>query len=209
VRPYNRLTYWENRNRVRTLGVFKQLVVDYFGNIDQDRVTGERTENNISRAFREQINRDLMKVHQIVSQAGVNTIIEHPSLRRFDLLINIFATNQLPSTQDRLFDFIDMAIGVYEHDKRKSLLRVWNPLFWIGYILEFLATIPFMIIGGLGFDRAKFEYSPAGKLTKGILEVLEGIASLTTIWVYRVTISSFIVKVVKLILNIFSVFPQK
>lgn len=188
MRYYKKIPYWENIQRVDILNEFKNLVIDYFNNVEIGRLTGVKGNENAIRA-RESINKKIKKVRLIISTSGVNPIlILSPSIghsgveKKIDLVYDIFIFHNYEIHPSHLIDFIDRSIGVYEEDELNSKLRTLNPFFWLGLVLEFIVNLPFKLIGELGFNQSKFESSSIGRITKLFLKLITIIASLITIY---------------------------
>ena len=188
MRYYKKIPYWENVLRVDILNEFRNLVIDYFNNVEIGRFSGVKENENAIRA-RESINKKLKKVRLIILTAGVTTTLNlSPSIgysvveKKIDLVYDIFIFHNYEIHHSHLIDFIDRSIGVYEDDKLNSKLRTVNPFFWLGLVLEFIVNLPFKLIGELGFNQSKFETSSVGRITKLFLKLITIIASFITIY---------------------------
>ena len=78
-------------------------------------------------------------------------------------------------------DELDRVIGVYETDRRNSIFRTFNPLWWIGNLAGWLVRLPFRAIGAAGFDADKAEASVPGRIAKVVLYTVTIAAALLTI----------------------------
>ena len=72
---------------------------------------------------------------------------------------------------NEVYDCIERAIGVYEHDRTASIIRTVNPFFWINKIIMTIVSIPFRVLGNIGFNKGKAEASLSGRIFKGILYI--------------------------------------
>ena len=174
---YKKITYWENRKRVKLLSKFRDLVVDYFNNVEYNFLHIKENQNTLR--IRQEINLHLDRVYSYIIYTGVNPKIYYsppPAVGgiagNIDLIHNIFNLHMFDIPVQNLIDFIDRAIGIYEEDKINSLLRTFNPFFWLGRLVDFIVGIPFKFIGKIGFNREKVEASIVGKIIKGILYLL-------------------------------------
>ena len=182
MRYYKKIPYWENIQRVNILNEFRNLVIDYFSNVEIGRFTGVKGNEKSIRA-RESINKKINKVHSIIIKSGVNPIIGHSGgEKKLDLVHGVFVFHKYEIHPSYLIDFIDRSIGVYEEDELNSKLRTVNPFFWLGLVLEFIVNLPFKLIGELGFNQSKFEASSIGKVMKLFLQLITIIASFYTIY---------------------------
>ena len=71
-----------------------------------------------------------------------------------------------------------MAYGVYRSDCRAALYRTFNPLWGLFRGLLWLARIPFVVLGAIGFDAARAEGNALGKVFKSIFALMTATASL-------------------------------
>ena len=188
MKYYTKILIWENKRRVNILVDFRKLIIKYFDNTKLDWMEKELEENEIANATRVKINRILDEVHSIVIFAGLNPSIRYtppPAIGGYiqdvNLIHNIFIIHRFDIPPDSLLDFIDRAIGIYENNSRSSFFRTINPLFWIGIIFDFIARLPFNLIGRIGFNSKKAEESLLGKIIKGILYLITVVASFLTI----------------------------
>ena len=62
-------------------------------------------------------------------------------------------------SSEHVINFLERSIGVYQSDKRKSVLRTCNPFWLIGQLLDWLSHIPFILIGSAGFNETRAEQS--------------------------------------------------
>jgi len=78
-------------------------------------------------------------------------------------------------------DVIERAIGIYENDRLNALFRTVNPLFWIGLILDYIVSLPFKVIGKVGFNQKKIESLITGRVIKGTLYLIMVLAAFLTV----------------------------
>ncbi len=182
---YKKITIWENYRRTKLLLEFRNLVVTYFANL---LVSGRRVENKKAQQARIEINMILDKTYFVVISAGVKPTIYYsppPSIGGLegdiDLIHNIFNLYRYQIEPRKILDFIERAIGIYENDRHNALLRTLNPLFWLGLILDYIVSLPFKVIGKIGFNQEKIESSITGKIIKGILYFITVLASFLTV----------------------------
>jgi len=188
---YKKITIWENRRRVKLLNEYKVLVSTYFNNIEQSDLSLNVRENEKAKQIRTGINKNLDRIHSFIVLAGINPRINYyPPPAVGGLVVNIDTVNDIFNLHhfqigpQQLLDFIDRAIGIYENDKRNSLLRTRNPLFWLGLIIDYIVSLPFKIIGYIGFDQNKIESSNIGKIVKGIFYLIVFFSSFLAVLKY-------------------------
>lgn len=185
---YNKITVFENRRRVRALEEFRELVNGYFDNIEYNWMADEPIEDQRAQDIRSQINLRLRRASRIVYLAGVSTIFYyHPPpavgglAGEVDLLANIFNLHRLQLDIRKVLDHIDRALGVYNDDRTNSTIRTYNPFFWIGMVFNYLVSLPFVLLGKVGFNQSKIEESIIGKIAKILFQLMIWIAAFLTI----------------------------
>jgi len=187
---YNYIHYWSNKYRLEKLRYFRELLLEYKSNISFSFLSlGGVSENNNAIELHVKINNILIEVDQIILAAGVSETLNNKILGDYDVVLNVFNFNDNESlfkgNYPALMDTVERAIGVYISDKKKSILRSFNPFFWLGYILECVVALPFKFVGMLfGFDSAKAETSPIGKLIKGLESIILILAAILAIMHY-------------------------
>ena len=98
-----------------------------------------------------------------------------------DLIENIFNLDQFDIGPSNLLAVIDRAIAKYDSNRKAALVRTFNPFFYLGWILDTISDLPFIVIGILGFNRQKIKTSAIGRLVKGILYLTIIVAAVLTI----------------------------
>ena len=185
---YNKITIFENHRRVSALEEFSELVNGYFDNIEYTRLMHHPIENQRAQDIRSQINLRLKKASKIINLVGVPTSFYYsppPAIgglaANIELLANIFNLYQYRMGRRNVLDCIDQAVGVYNDDRTNSILRTISPFFWIGMVFNYLVSLPFVLLGKVGFDRSKIEENIIGKIAKTFFHLIIGIASFLTI----------------------------
>lgn len=183
MRIYKKILVWENKKRIDLLIKFRNLVVEYFNNLDISN-----QENKIAEQKRREINVILVKAHSAILAAGVSTSITQyppPAVGGYVIHINvidsIFDFDSLYLDRKFITDIIERAIGVYLNDRINSLLRTINPFYWLYIIIDYITSLPFVILGKVGFNQKKIEGSFTGKLIKAIISLIIVFASFLTI----------------------------
>ena len=172
MKRYNRKTHFENKKCIDELVQFKQIVKDYLDNRDvttddmltrppiecEQRMIKKATTKIDPNAVRTTINEKLPLIRQIMIDAGIN----HSSARDIpgstktqyiDVLDNIFELSNLYIPYSHVVDPIERAIGVYKNDSKSSMIRTYNPFFWIKELLDFVVGIPFYFLQKSGFNN--------------------------------------------------------
>lgn len=187
MKYYKKITHWENKRRTDELNLFRKDVVDYFNSMGHT-TWNEPYETAQSQDKRRKINLAISKIQKIVHAANVDPVLIYtppPAIggyvQRIDVLLNIFNTIHYQIPHNKIIDFIDIAIGRYSDDYNSSILRTFNPFFWIFQIIELVARIPFFLLGLIGFNQNKVEASLYGRIVKGIFTLITAIAAIVTI----------------------------
>ena len=175
---YKRMTIFRNRQSIRTLKKFKKLAERYFENVDYGSYGLTAVEKPKAKGSRSQLNLMLERVKRALSSVEISPDIcdaSRPTAAGYEegvyLVDNIFNLHQLKISPQTLLDYAERAIGVYRDDKFKSLIRTLNPLFWLSIVLDYVSSLPFAILGALGFNRPKIEDGSFGKFLKGCFRV--------------------------------------
>jgi len=150
-----------------------------------------RIESDRAREIRVEINRMINEIHSIINMSDINTMTYYtppPAIggyaHHIDLILNIFELQSYRIGENRILDYIDRAIGVYQNDFIPSILRTINPFYWIGIILDYIVSLPFILIGKAGFNQKKAEVSFLGKFLKIIFYLMSGTAAFLAILNY-------------------------
>ena len=175
MRYYTKILPWENSRRLHRLAEFRALVMQYFSNSYAYWRADERIEEPLAEEARVKINRIMDETHDIVLYSGVAPILRYTPPRAIggyivdiDLIQNIFHLHRYEINANNLLDFVDQAIGIYENNTRPAIFRAINPLFYLGIVFDFVARMPFILIGRAGFNRKKIEESLIGRLIRAV-----------------------------------------
>lgn len=200
MKPYNKIPFWENRKRIDKLEEFRQLFVDYF-NIVYLRMN-EYVENEEAKNIRSEINFIIDNAYSIIIASGINTNVYYTHSpasggRRevIDLITNIFNLGMYDITPSQVLDIIDRSIGIYYHNINDSILRTINPFYWFGLVLDYFASLPFTLIGKMGYNQSEIETSSLGKTLKGVVYLVEVLVSILTLYIYRNVLFELISKI--------------
>ena len=172
------MTTFQNLQSIRTLKKFKKLAERYYENVDYASYGLTVLEKPKAKAIRSQLNLMLERAKRALSCADISPDIcdpfrptAHDHEEGVYLVENIFNLHQLKISPQTLLDYVERAIGVFRDDKFKSLIRTLNPLFWLSIVLDYTSSLPFAILGALGFNRSKIEEGSLGKFLKGCFRV--------------------------------------
>lgn len=176
---YKILPFWENIKRRRELEIYRQNIEKYFERVDFSDYSRSLIDNNETKKIRTFLNKQSGFIQVYLLGVGVSPDVVHtppPAIggyvQRINLVENLFNLFNYDIEHQILVDTIDKAVGIYEKDFFSSVIRTINPLFWFGKLLEIIASIPFYLLGSVGFNRRKIENSTAGKLVKWLIKFL-------------------------------------
>lgn len=188
MRFYTRILVRENRRRLERLAEFRSLVLSYFEHSEAHWMAEERDERPDAQSARVGINRSMDEIHDIILLSGVRPAVQWSPppmvggyIQNVDLVHNMFNLDRFQIPPSKVLDFIDRAIGIYEANARPAFLRTINPFFYLGQLFNWVAGLPFALLGRLGFSRSKAEESRFGRLVKGILYLVTVAASGLTV----------------------------
>ena len=184
----NKRTIWGIIYCQNQLVEFRNNLVDYFNNCQLGDWSNEIHENDRATTLRSNLNQNLLNIQEIIHGADVETYLIYtpPAMvggyrQNIDVISNIFHLHQYKIKPKHVLDFIDRAIGVYKNDERKSLIRTFNPFFWIVVLLDFIVSAPFKLLGKVGVNAKLIEQSNVGKIAKFILYIVSLLAGVISI----------------------------
>ena len=175
MRHYTKILMRENKRRLNKLRKFRPLMIRYFNN-SRVGLGGGRVEEDAAREARSKINLLRDGIHSIILNSGIDptfswtppaAVGDHAI--EIDLIENIFNLDQFHIGPSNLLAVIDRAIEKYDSNRKAALVRTFNPFLYLGWILDTISDLPFIVIGILGFNRQKIKTSAIGRLVKGIL----------------------------------------
>ena len=141
---YRDISYRENRDRLKLLTEFLDLVTTYFDNSTLNMISGSHVEKQEATEARALINPMLNSVYQVIRLAGIKTsALSSSSLgvlthgKNIDLILNIFNLGRNNIPLNAALDYIEHAIEVYKSNRLDSLIRTINPFFWMKVALKY------------------------------------------------------------------------
>lgn len=114
-----------------------------------------------------------------------------------DLVANVFQLWQFRIEPQMCSDVLDRAIGSYEAEEKRLFLQCFNPFFWVMWAGNRLLSVPFRILGSLGFDANRIEESLFGRLFKALgwlVALLVGIVTLLEKLGYLENLKAYLAK---------------
>lgn len=180
MRSFKKIAFWENKKRTKTLNYFLTLIRQYNKNITFSDYNYEPSENEKAKQYRSEINNILERCDEIIlstNRHSILTVFDAPIAgnRQYSVSViyDFFNLWRFRVDEKTAYDIIERVIGILKGDYAKSLVRTFNPLFWIGLILEYLVNLPFnlLIKNGL-LDSEKSKSSLLIKLIKFLLKII-------------------------------------
>mgnify|MGYP001615434167 CR=1 FL=1 len=185
---YSDIPLWENKRRLQVLNNFRLLVKTYYDHSNYSWMAEGQIEKDEAKQARTEINLILHDAHNIITYSGVPTIVRYTPppvvggyIQNLDVIKNMFILHQFQMGEDAVTDIIDRSIGIYQSDQSLCFRRTINPFWWIGKLFTWFVSLPFKLLGTIGFDQKKAEESLIGKIIKGLLYLITVFASLLTI----------------------------
>lgn len=182
------MTYWQNQSRLKFLYGFRKLLNKYVQNSKGSWKANSRIENNVAQQARIEINRKIDTAHKYINQSRIPTQFQYTPppavggyIQNIDAIFNIFNLFDHHINFKIVFDTIDRSIGKYESNKYKSICRTVSPLFWLSFVIKYIISLPFSLLGFIGFNQDRIEFSIIGRVIKGILYLITLFASIITI----------------------------
>ena len=179
MRPYKKVLVWENNRRLIKLVEFRDLVIKYFENSRIEWGVDNRIEENAAREARTQINRVMIEIHDIIRSAGLNPIMTYTpppavggQVQKVDVIHNIFHLNRVDMGMDKVLDFVDRVIGIYESNHKSAIIRMLNPFFLERFLSDLILDSLFLSIEKIGFKLKNVESSTINRLTKRVISHL-------------------------------------
>ncbi len=185
---YSDIPLWENKRRLKVLKQFRSLVAAYYDHSNYSWMAEGRIEEDEAKQARTDINLILHDVHKIIVYSGVPTIVQYTPppvvgghIQNLDVIKNMFILHQFQIGKEAVTDILDRSIGIYQSDQSSCFRRTINPFWWIGKLITWIVSLPFKLLGTIGFDQKKAEDSLIGKIIKGLLYIITVFAALLEI----------------------------
>lgn len=166
MKAYNTLTIISNLYRQKKLTEFRWDIDTYFSNIKSESFSYEHVMNKIAEEKRKSINFKLYRMKKYIRSTWMPTDIYYSDpistwwIRwNIDIFDNIAQSFRFHFNKEKYFDTIDKAIWIYKNDLFFSLLRTFNPLYWLNKIITIFINIPFYILWFSGFNISEESFS--------------------------------------------------
>ena len=113
----------------------------------------KNTENKPVQITSTDINLALVEIHHIITSSGISTkfIYTAPPFlggrsTKFDLIFDMFNLYEFGIPPQKVVDIIEISIGVYESNRTKSISRMFNPFFWLGWVADAISEVLFDVM---------------------------------------------------------------
>jgi hypothetical protein len=141
---YRDISYGENRDRLKVLTEFLDLVTMYFDNSTLNMISGSHVEKQEAAEARALLNPMLNSVYQIIRLADIKTsALSSSSLgvlthgKNIDLILNIFNLGRNNIPLSAALDYVERAIEIYKSNRLDAMIRTINPFFWVRVALKY------------------------------------------------------------------------
>jgi len=177
MKHFRKIPFWTNKARQKEIEKYISLLEDFYANPYSPE----------NRNTRKEINLAINRVHIIMAKAGISPYIVYTPapitggyIQNVDVVLNFDNLRHYHIPEEKVFDFLYITLGKYRDDYPKSVIRTFNPLFWIGCIIDYFIIIPFNLLGWVGINKEKAESSLIGRLIKTICKSIIILAALLT-----------------------------
>src|ERR1043166_6771736 len=184
---FHRIPVWENRRRRRLLIQFRDLIARYEQQLPTSTM-GDVYDSEESAQTRGELNRQLAEAELCVARAGISTVVTWTPpaavggyVQQVPVLTNLFNLHMHHIPFQSAIDIVDRAIGNYESDEENAWWRTFNPFFWLGLLLDYVAFVPFAIARRAGFQTQKIEDSWIGRTLKFVVWLLTAAALIVSL----------------------------
>lgn len=186
-----KLSIYSVKKRIHVLEKFLELSRNYFGSL-QGSSLGGSSETSASLAYRSQLNELIGNVEFYVSESDTTDTYLYRAApvagghtQNVPLIQNIFSLNSNQISPLVLFDVLERSIADYCNDINYAWIRTFNPIYWIGVFIHYLASFPFKLLTSSGFNGEKAKNSLLGKVIMLLINVvgalITGLSGLMTI----------------------------
>lgn len=156
---FNKMTIWEVERRLEALYEFRNLLIEYYNNVEQVDYL-RVAPNDQALAARRRINEIMDMVRTTMYSAGLDTMVtvRDPAViggrsRSLSLLENWNLIPTFDGDPNVLLDFVEQAIGKYKNNNGKAIRRTFNPFFWLNELIEYVLGIPFRFLVNVGLVK--------------------------------------------------------
>ena len=162
------MNYFEVTKRLATLRSFKKLYADYISFTN-------RFENPAAQILLRQMRPLVPMTIDSLRRVHIGTIIMQDAPARggkkykINMIKAIFRESLIKHfhlDDESPLQAVEAAVIKYETLQSRSLVQLFNPLFWIMEFVGYVAEIPFIILDKSGISTAEFKKTAAARLFK-------------------------------------------
>lgn len=170
VLPLHRLPIWLNWHRRRVLTSYRARYAEYVERVRYEAFPFRTVEDDRARELRSDLEEESGRVARMTSAAGVPGRERWVpgrstgSVERVDLVEAAFTPDEHNVNGSDVLDVLDDAIGRYRRGRWGAWLRTFNPLYWLGTLLDAAEIVPFVALRRLGVDGRAAAASVPGRI---------------------------------------------
>jgi hypothetical protein len=185
---YSQIPIWENKRRIITLALFRDLYLDTVMFPPGNRIPiSPRTGQPFKlEERRSEINYRKPAIQEMVALAEIVARRRWPTRRKdlepvdLDVLDQLWYLETFRVSGRAPIDVVEEAIGVYRDDQQRSWIRTFNPIFWLTRLINGLSDSTFEIVTIFGGDPHKARHSAFGRLVNSIERIGLWVAAVLT-----------------------------
>ncbi|MBL4709786.1 MAG: hypothetical protein JKY48_15240 [Flavobacteriales bacterium] len=154
------ITWFENRSRIQKLINIRNDFVDFHNGVSEG---DEETQAWLRTKINTQIHEICDILHACSGFPRSNQTKFHYAFRKMIGSYFFYADGRqnMPNVHG-ILDDIEVAHGAYRANTKRSVLRIFNPFYYVGL----LVSLPFRALTTVGFDGSHIEETTTGKLVK-------------------------------------------
>lgn len=187
MKPIKEVPIWEVNRRLDRLVKFREEVVRYFLNREDNWPGQGMRELPEAREARLAINLTMYDARDIIRASGVGATFNYHDapvrggrIHNLNVILHLLRSD-LEISPDLIVDVIEQSVGIHESEVSRAWRRTLNPIWWFGSLMSWVVSLPFGIIERAGFDASRAQQSLLGKLYKLLFELVVATAAFLTI----------------------------
>jgi hypothetical protein len=186
---YRKIAIWENKERIKDLSFFRDLYLEGLFDSVKLLVSPATGKPFTAEERRSELNRRIPAVKQMVALADILAFRDWITNRKDDAPIPVDVLEQFWYLEKLRISFrapsdvVDEAIGQYQSDQRRSLVRTFNPFYWLGRLIDWLIDEAFNVVALFGGNPQTARNSSIGRT----------VIAIGTFLAWAATIGAFII----------------
>ena len=180
---YDKIPIWENKQRIKDLTFWRDLWLQGTSPDVKVLISPATGKPFGVEERRGELNRRIPLVREIVALADISTVRDWKTVRkdagtvRVDILEQFWYVETLRLSYRAPSDVVDEAIGKYQADQRGGWIRTFNPVYWIGRLIEWLIGLAFNVVRLFGRNPQTARNSRVGRTISAIGKFLAWVAT--------------------------------